>query len=92
MKRTTISECKSGNCGATNPNVVDYQLSLLPLGVQKKLKELKLDQEKIRHCTYCGDIWIEKLEFNASGPLEKIIKIGIDNSVGREGMIWKILE
>lgn len=86
-----ISQCKS-NCSATNPNVSNYDPSLLPEKVRERLKELGLDQETLRRCSYCGDIWIEKFERAGDSFRERVIKVGIDDHIAGEGMIWKILE
>lgn len=85
------SDCASKDCGAANPIVVNIASDKLPNKVIEKLKEKGLDREMLRKCTYCGNIWIEKFVVGRPGD-PTIIWVGIDNSVGGKGMVWKILE
>ncbi|OHD82121.1 MAG: hypothetical protein A2355_07955 [Spirochaetes bacterium RIFOXYB1_FULL_32_8] len=76
---------------AANPNVTSHPRSSLPKNVIEKIVDLKLENEPMMRCGYCGNIWIEKFEIN--NPLKpRIITVGVDNSVAGEGMIWKILD
>lgn len=85
------SDCASKDCGAANPTVVNIVLGRLPDEVVEKLKQKGLDREMLRKCVYCGNIWIEK--FVVGRPATPtIVWVGIDNSVGGKGMVWKILE
>lgn len=53
------SQCKSGDCGATNPGVGTLNLSHLPDEIQVKLRERGFDIAHIRKCSYCKSIWAE---------------------------------
>jgi hypothetical protein len=90
-RKQVKSQCKS-NCSAANPRIAEHPFSALPDVVQEKLKELSWEKELLLRCTYCGDIWIEKTDIIGNAYHRRVIKVGIDNHVGGEGMIWKIME
>jgi hypothetical protein len=90
MVKKRPSECPSKACSATRPNIFNHMFEQLPDDVQDKLKELSLDKVSIKRCGYCGDIWIERFDTYSISTRKDII--GIDNTVGGGGIIWKVLE
>lgn len=87
-----MSECPSEFCGATNPKIFPTRFDSLPAEVQEELKKRGWDKYDLKHCGYCGDVWVEFYDTDNYTQGKRKIIIGIDNHVGGQGMIWKILK
>jgi uncharacterized Zn finger protein len=74
------------------PKSEEYSPTLLPVKVQEEIKKRKLDKQRLMKCLYCGDVWIEKLDYINGNPVVSQIPVGVDDSSGAKELHWSILD
>jgi hypothetical protein len=76
----------------TNPPILPTSYDKLPQDVQNALKVMGFQNDPMKHCGHCQNIWVEYNSTSkyAPGPTKEII--GIYSNAPGKGMSWPILE
>lgn len=82
--------CPSDNCMAADPHISSKSYASLPEEVQQELKNRNLDKGDLKRCSYCGNVWVEKWDYEGRMPRQETTIIGIQK-LGTDEMSWPIL-